>query len=193
MILIVCFGGNEMKVYREIVGGEIEEQEAYGRILEPVEKLKGGLRSRSPRPRYRDEYKGYRRISRSSSRDRYYGRDKDRYKSRTLMQRGRYDDDYDDERSPSRSPIRSPSRSRSPEGGGNEKASTSSPYSHGRADSRSPLQRSDSNGLPGPMGLMSTSHLEQEAAVLALSTLMTIAPAEVYAEFEKKLLLFYIT
>ncbi|KAL7584943.1 hypothetical protein Lser_V15G43684 [Lactuca serriola] len=108
--------------------------------------------------------------------------------------RGGYDDDYDDERSPSRSPIRSrspprrsrsPSRSRSPEGGGNEKASTSSPYSHGRADSRSPLQRSDSNGLPGPMGLMSTSHLEQEAAVLALSTLMTIAPAEVYAEFEK--------
>ncbi|XP_052623096.1 uncharacterized protein LOC122196838 [Lactuca sativa] len=40
-------------------------------------------------------------------------------------------------------------------------------------------------GLPGPMGLMSTSHLEQEAAVLALSTLMTIAPAQVYAEFEK--------
>nr|KAJ0189571.1 hypothetical protein LSAT_V11C800452980 [Lactuca sativa] len=88
---------------------------------------------------------------------------------------------------------RSPSRSRSPEGGGNEKASTSSPYSHGRADSKSPLQRSDSNGLPGPMGLMSTSHLEQEAAVLALSTLMTIAPAQVYAEFEKQLLLFYIT
>nr|KAJ0196907.1 hypothetical protein LSAT_V11C700382630 [Lactuca sativa] len=53
------------------------------------------------------------------------------------------------------------------------------------ADSRSPLQRSDSNGLPGPMGLMSTSHLEQEAAVLALSTLMTIAPAQVYAVFEK--------
>lgn len=42
-------------------------------------------------------------------------------------------------------------------------------------------------GLLGPMGLMSTSHLEQEAAVLALSTLMTIAPAEVYAEFEKHL------
>ncbi|CAI9290838.1 unnamed protein product [Lactuca saligna] len=95
---------------------------------------------------------------------------------------------YDDERSPSRSPIRSPprrsrspSRSRSPEGGGNEKASTSSPYSHGRADSRSPLQRFNSNGFPGPMGLMSTSHLEQEATVLALSTLMTIAPTEVYA------------
>lgn len=57
--------------------------------------------------------------------------------------------------------------------------------------------------MPGPMGLMSTSHLEQEAAVLALSTLMTIAPAQVYAEFEKviffiyelskQLLLFYIT
>nr|KAJ0223345.1 hypothetical protein LSAT_V11C200057860 [Lactuca sativa] len=88
----------------------------------------------------------------------------------------------------SRSPprrSRSPSRSRGPEGGGNEKASTSSPYSHGRADSRSPLQRSDSNGFPGPMALMSTSHLEQEAAVLALSTLMTIAHAQVYAEFEK--------
>nr|KAJ0187377.1 hypothetical protein LSAT_V11C900480320 [Lactuca sativa] len=159
-----------------------------GRILEPVEKLKGGLRSQSPRPRYRDEYKGYRRISRSSSRD-IRSRSPDYHRRN---RRGRYDDDYDDERSPSRSLIRSPphrsrspSRSRSPEGGGNEKASTSSPYSHGRADSRSPLQRSDSNGLPGPMGLMSTSHLEQEAAVLALSTLMTIAPAKVYAEFEK--------
>lgn len=42
-------------------------------------------------------------------------------------------------------------------------------------------------GLLGPMGLMSTSHLEQEAAIYALSTLMTIAPAEVYAEFEKHL------
>ncbi|CAI9278172.1 unnamed protein product [Lactuca saligna] len=112
-----------------------------------------------PNSRYRDEYKGHRRISRNSSRDR--------------------------SRSPPRR-SRSPSRSRSPEGGGNEKASASSPYSHGRADSRSPLQRSNSDGLPGPMGLMSTSHLEQEAAVLALSTLMTIAPAEVYAEFEKR-------
>ncbi|CAI9277388.1 unnamed protein product [Lactuca saligna] len=141
------------------VGDSLNRNQCHkGRILEPVEKLKGGLRSRSPRPRYRDEYKGYRRISRSNSRDR--------------------------SRSPPRR-SRSPSRSRSPEGGGNEKASTSSPYSHGRANSRSPLQRSDSNGLPGPIGLMSTSHLEQEAAVLALSTLMTIAPAEVYAEFEK--------
>ncbi|CAI9285943.1 unnamed protein product [Lactuca saligna] len=134
------------------VGDSLNRNQCHkGRILEPVEKLKGGLRSRSPRPssRYRDEYKGYRRISRSSSRER--------------------------SRSPPRR-SRSPSRSRSPEGGGNEKASTSSPYSHGRADSRSPLQRSDSNGLPGPMGLMSTSHLEQEAAVLALST---------YAKFEK--------
>ncbi|KAL4557543.1 hypothetical protein LXL04_035724 [Taraxacum kok-saghyz] len=41
--------------------------------------------------------------------------------------------------------------------------------------------------LLGPMGLMSSNHLEQEAAVHALSTLMTIAPAEVYAEFEKHL------
>lgn len=35
------------------------------------------------------------------------------------------------------------------------------------------------------MGLMSTSHLEQEAAIHTLSTLMTITPAEAYAEFEK--------
>lgn len=41
--------------------------------------------------------------------------------------------------------------------------------------------------LLGPMGLMSTSHLEQEAAIHTLSTLMTITPAETYAEFEKHL------
>ncbi|XP_071733980.1 protein ILITYHIA [Rutidosis leptorrhynchoides] len=41
--------------------------------------------------------------------------------------------------------------------------------------------------LLGPMGLMSTSHLEQEAAIQSLSTLMTIAPAETYVEFDKHL------
>ncbi|PWA68142.1 ILITYHIA [Artemisia annua] len=41
--------------------------------------------------------------------------------------------------------------------------------------------------LVGPMGLMSTSHLEQEAAIHALSTLMTITPAETYVEFDKNL------
>lgn len=35
------------------------------------------------------------------------------------------------------------------------------------------------------MGLMSASHLEQEAAIHALSTLMTITPAETYVEFDK--------
>ncbi|KAI3785034.1 hypothetical protein L1987_44143 [Smallanthus sonchifolius] len=39
----------------------------------------------------------------------------------------------------------------------------------------------------GPMGLMSTSHLEQEAAISALSSLMTITPAETYMEFDKHL------
>ncbi|KVI07286.1 Armadillo-like helical [Cynara cardunculus var. scolymus] len=39
--------------------------------------------------------------------------------------------------------------------------------------------------LLGPMGLMSTSRMEQEAAIHTLSTLMTITPAEAYAEFEK--------
>ncbi|XP_076949401.1 protein ILITYHIA-like isoform X2 [Bidens hawaiensis] len=39
--------------------------------------------------------------------------------------------------------------------------------------------------LLGPMGLMSSSHLEQEAAIYALSSLMTITPAETYVEFDK--------
>ncbi|CAI9264481.1 unnamed protein product [Lactuca saligna] len=152
--------GREMMVQFAKYGPNAEKIHK-GRILEPVEKLKGGSRSRSPRPssRYRDEYRGYRRRSRSRSRDRdrYYGRDRDRYRSRSRSpdyhrrhRRGRYDDDdYDDDRSPSRSPVRStpprrtPSRSRSPVGGGNEKASP--PHAHGRADSRSPLQRSDSD------------------------------------------------
>ncbi|CAH1422894.1 unnamed protein product [Lactuca virosa] len=51
-------------------------------------------RSRCPRPRYRDEYRGYRRRSRSRSPD-YHRRHR----------RGRYDDDYDDERSPRHSSI----------------------------------------------------------------------------------------
>ncbi|KAJ9546026.1 hypothetical protein OSB04_025733 [Centaurea solstitialis] len=41
--------------------------------------------------------------------------------------------------------------------------------------------------LLGPMGLMSTGHLEQEAAIHTLSTLMTITPAETYAEFDQHL------
>ncbi|KAD4888101.1 hypothetical protein E3N88_20174 [Mikania micrantha] len=41
--------------------------------------------------------------------------------------------------------------------------------------------------LLGPMGLSSNGHLEQEAAISALSSLMTIAPAETYVEFDKHL------
>ncbi|CAH1454116.1 unnamed protein product [Lactuca virosa] len=91
--------GREMMVQFAKYGPNAEKIHK-GRILEPVEKLKGGSRSRSPRPRYRDEYRGYRRRSRSRSRDRYYGRDRDRYRSRgrspdyhTRHRRGRYDDE----------------------------------------------------------------------------------------------------
>ncbi|KAL7603042.1 hypothetical protein Lser_V15G19745 [Lactuca serriola] len=151
--------GREMMVQFAKYGPNTEKIHK-GRILEPVEKLKGGSRSRTPRPssRYRDEYVGYRRRSRSRSGDKYYGRERDHYRSRTRSRsrspdyhrrhrRGKYDDDYDDERSPMSPPrrSRSPSRSRSPKGGGNVKASASPPHSHGRADSRSPLQRSDSD------------------------------------------------
>ncbi|XP_071731999.1 serine/arginine-rich splicing factor SC35-like [Rutidosis leptorrhynchoides] len=92
-----------------------------GRILEPVEKLKGSSRSRSPRPssRHRDDYRDrdYRRRYRSRSRDRYEhdrprGRDRDRYRSRSRSRspdyrRERRRSRYDDEKAKSRSPIRS--------------------------------------------------------------------------------------
>lgn len=42
-------------------------------------------------------------------------------------------------------------------------------------------------GLLGPIGLMSSNHLEQEAAIHSLSTLMSITPADTYTEFEKHL------
>ncbi|THG08932.1 protein ILITYHIA [Camellia sinensis] len=42
-------------------------------------------------------------------------------------------------------------------------------------------------GLLGPMGLMSANHLEQEAAIYSLSTLMSITPRDTYTEFEKHL------
>ncbi|GLT74735.1 hypothetical protein SLA2020_465160 [Shorea laevis] len=42
-------------------------------------------------------------------------------------------------------------------------------------------------GLLGPMGLMCGNPLEQKAAINSLSTLMSIAPEDTYAEFEKHL------
>lgn len=42
-------------------------------------------------------------------------------------------------------------------------------------------------GLLGSMGLMSANHLEQEAAIRSLSTLMSITPEDTYTEFEKHL------
>ncbi|KAL3523389.1 hypothetical protein ACH5RR_016223, partial [Cinchona calisaya] len=42
-------------------------------------------------------------------------------------------------------------------------------------------------GLLGPRGLMSPNHLQQDAAMNSLSTLMSIIPGHTYAEFEKYL------
>lgn len=42
-------------------------------------------------------------------------------------------------------------------------------------------------GLLGPMGLMSSDELEQEAAINSLTTLMSITPRDTYTEFEKYL------
>lgn len=42
-------------------------------------------------------------------------------------------------------------------------------------------------GLLGPRGLMNANQLEQQAAILSLATLMSIAPADTYSEFEKHL------
>ncbi|KAL8156542.1 hypothetical protein AgCh_001585 [Apium graveolens] len=42
-------------------------------------------------------------------------------------------------------------------------------------------------GLLGPFGLMSSNHLEQEAAIHSLSTLMSITPSDTYTKFEKHL------
>ncbi|XP_022719011.1 protein ILITYHIA isoform X2 [Durio zibethinus] len=43
-------------------------------------------------------------------------------------------------------------------------------------------------GLVGPMGLMSANPFEQKSAVYSLCTLMSIAPEDSYAEFEKHLI-----
>nr|XP_043607264.1 serine/arginine-rich splicing factor SC35-like [Erigeron canadensis]XP_043607265.1 serine/arginine-rich splicing factor SC35-like [Erigeron canadensis] len=168
--------GREMMVQFAKYGPNAERIHK-GRILEPVEKLKGSSRSRSPRSssRYRDDYRdrGYRR-SRSRSRDRYdrerhrgrdRGRNRSRSRSRSPDHHRRYRKDrYDDERSRSRSPKRSASparrsvspqkspspkrtgsRSTSPVGHDKERSTTPRSVSpRGRADSGSPLKRSDS-------------------------------------------------
>eukprot|EP00262_Sarcandra_glabra_P012652 TRINITY_DN3303_c0_g1_i1.p1 TRINITY_DN3303_c0_g1~~TRINITY_DN3303_c0_g1_i1.p1 ORF type:complete len:274 (-),score=16.26 TRINITY_DN3303_c0_g1_i1:29-802(-) len=121
--------------------GPNAERIQKGRIVEVFPKTRGKSRSRSPRPRYRDDYRerGYRRRSRSRSpgkyeRDRYRGRERDsrrRSRSRSLSpdyhkgrSRGRLDDEPKRSRSrsvespsPVRrsvSPLRSPSPRRTP-------------------------------------------------------------------------------
>ncbi|KAM0878498.1 hypothetical protein ACQ4PT_034826 [Festuca glaucescens] len=97
--------------------GPNAERIQKGRIVEEIAKPGGRPRSRSPRPRYRDDYRDrdYRRRSRSKSADRYERdrpRDKD-YRRRSLSRS--VSPDYDRRHSRrSRSPARrSPSRSRS--------------------------------------------------------------------------------
>ncbi|XP_034224190.1 serine/arginine-rich splicing factor SC35-like isoform X2 [Prunus dulcis] len=105
--------------------GPNAERIQKGRITEALPKSRYRSRSRSPRRRYRDDYRDrdYRRRSRSrswdrSDRDRYHGRDREyRRRSRSCSAspdyyRSRRRVRYDDERR-SRSRSRSPIRSRS--------------------------------------------------------------------------------
>ncbi|KAJ9162698.1 hypothetical protein P3X46_022454 [Hevea brasiliensis] len=143
--------------------GPNAERVHKGRIVESVPRSRYRSQSRSPRRRYRDDYrdKGYRRRSRSRSRDRYErekyrARDRDyrrRSRSRSVSpdhSRGRGRGHYDDERrSSSRSvdsasPVRrspSPRRSSSPHK--NSPSKGESPDRHSR-DGRSPTPRSAS-------------------------------------------------
>ncbi|XP_076925118.1 uncharacterized protein LOC143587828 [Bidens hawaiensis] len=121
--------GREIKVQFAKYGPDAERIHK-GRILEPVEKLRGRSRSRSPRPssRHRDDYRDrdHRRRYRSRSRDRYdydrprgRDRDRDRYQSRSRSRSPDYrrerrrgipdDDDKGRSRSPNRS-ITPPAR-----------------------------------------------------------------------------------
>ncbi|KAM1431943.1 hypothetical protein FF1_014139 [Malus domestica] len=133
-----------------------------GRISEALPKSRHMSRSRSPRRRYRDDYRdrGYRR-SRSRSwdrydRDRYHGRDRDyrrRSRSRSASPdyyRGRGRGRYDDERR-SLSPYRSPHRSGSIDSASPARRSPSprkSPSPLSRSNSASPDRRSRDGQSP---------------------------------------------
>ncbi|XP_058086055.1 serine/arginine-rich splicing factor SC35-like [Magnolia sinica] len=137
-----------------------------GRVVEMLPRTRGRSRSRSPRRRYRDDYRGrdYRRRSRGRSRDRYYrdryyGRERDyrrRSRSRSVSpdyykgrSRGRHDDEPRRSRSrsiESASPLRrslSPRRSPSPR---------RTPSRDGSPDRRSPDERSPSPRSVSPRG-----------------------------------------
>ncbi|OEL13480.1 Serine/arginine-rich splicing factor SC35 [Dichanthelium oligosanthes] len=100
MVQFAKYGPNSEKIHR-------------GRITEEIPKPRGHVRSHSPRPRYRDDYRDrdYRRQSRSRSRERY---EQDRYRDSDYRRRGRnrsISPDYD--RKHNRYSSRSPGR-RSP-------------------------------------------------------------------------------
>ncbi|XP_072989871.1 serine/arginine-rich splicing factor SC35-like [Typha latifolia] len=105
-----------------------------GRIVEVVPRTKGRSRSRSPRPRHRDDYrdKEYRRRSHSRSRDRY-GRDRYSGRERDYHRRSR-------SRSLSADYYRGSVRGRSPD---DHRRSRSRSY-----DSASPARRSFSPRSP---------------------------------------------
>ncbi|RCV44522.1 hypothetical protein SETIT_9G380500v2 [Setaria italica] len=75
MVQFAKYGPNSEKIHR-------------GRITEEIPKPRGHFRSRSPRWRYRDDYRDrdYRRRSRSRSRERY---DQDRYRDSDHRRRSR--------------------------------------------------------------------------------------------------------
>lgn len=133
-----------------------------GRIIEKFSKVRGRSRSRSPRRRYRDDYRDrdYRRRSRSRSydkydRDKYSDRGRDyRRRSRSLSAspdyrkgrgRGRHDDDRHRSRSRSLESI-SPRRSVSPRRSLSPRRSPSP--DRGSHDERSPTRSISPRGRP---------------------------------------------
>ncbi|GAB4845052.1 hypothetical protein Ancab_038457 [Ancistrocladus abbreviatus] len=133
MVQFAKYGPNAERIYK-------------GRIVESA--FKTSQRSRSPRPRYRDDYRDrdYRRRSRSRSRsrdrydrDRYSGRDRDRHRRSRSYSRSpdHHKDDggsrYDDER-----------QNRSPYGSASPRRASPSPRK--RPSRRTPLRDESPKG-----------------------------------------------
>ncbi|KAH9658285.1 serine/arginine-rich splicing factor SC35 [Citrus sinensis] len=146
--------------------GPNAERIQKGRIIESFPRSKHRSRSRSPRRRYRDDYRDrdYRRRSHSRSwdryeRDRYRGRDRDyrrRSRSRSASPdysrgrgRGRYDD-Y--RRSPSRSVGSASPAQHSPSPGRSLSPRKNSPLRGESSDGRSRGERSPAPRSASPRG-----------------------------------------
>ncbi|KAG9160057.1 hypothetical protein Leryth_005799 [Lithospermum erythrorhizon] len=168
MVQLAKYGPNAERIHK-------------GKVSEPLYESKGGSRSRSPRPRYKDDYKDrdYRRSRRSrsrerSDRDRHRGRDRDhrpRTRSRSASPdyrrergRGRYDEEkrsrsrYDDEkRSRSRSRGSASPARRSPSPRKSPSPLRRSPSREGSPDVRGNKYRSPSPKSVSPPGRRSGS------------------------------------